>query len=673
MSLHQRKKFVFKKLHISRNRWRRNAQIEISALRVSWHLPVQPSCSKMMEQKTHSSVDDMYMLFAQNFQSKACKMLPHSTVPYISIQDLHTTYPYLHSKKIGAGTYGKIYQSLNARFAIKVIKDIASFLRELNAYSSFSHPCIMKPVAWSCRLFDSVCDSEIGSNDMFFLVMPLGSDLWRAYRKSRCISLAQIVVDAVSAVAFLNANGIAHCDIKMQNFVFLNGRATLLDFGIASPIIVGHGGVGYLGGHDNYAGWYRDPEHIIGDYNDVRSEVYALGMSIYCLNAHPSSQPPNGSLYNLKLPTPEPDVQPVLDWMLVPVSQRPRMDELETRIRQRWSSRREIIWNDNICEVSLYTESIQAPRLSSWDVFEKNFSKAMFRWLSGVAEKQYLTVHSFFLAIHLFQRVLPVLAPSAMQKLKPGDDADDCSGQIIACACTILANIICIGSNDALYSMWSQYSENAFSAAKLRLKVFEVLRTLDGVLLRRSHWDYAHCAEELPLLLEDSFNLGDYDVRQIRDLLPEAHDYHTTCHRKRLTMPSLTEHFQFDRKNINLDRHVPYHHHPVFVVPETIVSTRLQYCHTHEIAKISLHYIVGTVIAHRAQCATWDCEFARKMFSRLIGEITFTYQVLDLVCKFDWRKRKSFFDHTTNKNPFIVTDQDIDEATLVTAVAHQHI
>ena len=146
-----------------------------------------------------------------------------SNIDYITHGELLRLYPRNKASPTTHGGQGDVYASGN--YEVKMFKDdveLQSLSVELNIYSLVEHPCIIKPICWSV---DKV-------NGISYLVTPLGQNIKTAY-DSKKISLKEIKSDLLSAVAFLNSIGIAHCDIKPDNIIFHDGKAKLIDMGIA--------------------------------------------------------------------------------------------------------------------------------------------------------------------------------------------------------------------------------------------------------------------------------------------------------------------------------------------------------------------------------------------------------------------------------------------------------
>jgi serine/threonine protein kinase len=193
----------------------------------------------------------------------------NNIINYITYDQLLRRYPRDKASPTSSGTYGDVYRS--GEYAVKIFRDdvgLNNITKELNIYSSIDHPCIIKPICWSV-------DEERGIS---FLVMPLGMDIKVAYNGG-AIGIMKIIEDLLSAISFLNENGIAHCDIKPGNVIFHDGRAKLIDMGIIKYATLNSDGQYYISG-EAYSPYWMDPEYSFNQYNRINSEVYAIGATV---------------------------------------------------------------------------------------------------------------------------------------------------------------------------------------------------------------------------------------------------------------------------------------------------------------------------------------------------------------------------------------------------------
>lgn len=167
-------------------------------------------------------------------------------------------------------SYGKI-----EFYDDKVVKKIdctknshlRSWVKEVNYYNSLSHPGILK-------MENYTISTEGGGK----FTIPRGINIILAI-KSNLISLKNFITDSLCVVNFLNRNNIVHLDIKVDNFVFHEGRAKIIDFGLSSTGFVKSGQLCYYSLVE-YSGKYRDPKLPKTGLKFSTSEQYALGITI---------------------------------------------------------------------------------------------------------------------------------------------------------------------------------------------------------------------------------------------------------------------------------------------------------------------------------------------------------------------------------------------------------
>ena len=183
---------------------------------------------------------------------------------------------------IGEGGMGKVYEAIDPmigrRVAIKTIsltvetdaEARARFFREAQAAGQLSHPNL-------------ITIHDIGDADGTpYIVMEFleGADLNRKIRRDFLSYDAkmQIMIDVCEGLAFAHAHEIVHRDIKPANiFITTNGRAKILDFGLARGALSDVTQTGKIVGTPNY----MSPEQIRDDGVDHRSDIFAAGVVFY--------------------------------------------------------------------------------------------------------------------------------------------------------------------------------------------------------------------------------------------------------------------------------------------------------------------------------------------------------------------------------------------------------
>lgn len=189
---------------------------------------------------------------------------------------------YFLREQVGAGGMADVYlawdQLRNTKMAVKVLRrDLGSnpqffdrFAIEAEILRKLEHPNIV-------RLFELQREADIA-----FIVMQWvdGSNLRQILTKSRQIlsldDCSRILGPVCSALHYAHENQIFHCDIKPANIMLdMKGNTfdTLLaDFGVAqlADNVVGGGTPTYMA-----------PEQFTGGEIDARTDVYALGVTLY--------------------------------------------------------------------------------------------------------------------------------------------------------------------------------------------------------------------------------------------------------------------------------------------------------------------------------------------------------------------------------------------------------
>ncbi|MEP7028742.1 MAG: protein kinase, partial [Candidatus Eisenbacteria bacterium] len=208
--------------------------------------------------------------------------------------------PYEILSPLGAGGMGEVFRARDTRLqrdvAIKVVPDLlagepevrARFEREARAASALNHPHI-------CQVYD------VGrEGDVDYIVMELieGESLAQRLERGAMPSAEVLRVSSQIADALDRAHraGIVHRDLKPGNIMLTKQGAKLVDFGLARPTGLGGPGTGSRAGTPSSptisrpltaAGsivgtfMYMAPEQLEGNEADARSDIWALGATMY--------------------------------------------------------------------------------------------------------------------------------------------------------------------------------------------------------------------------------------------------------------------------------------------------------------------------------------------------------------------------------------------------------
>jgi serine/threonine protein kinase len=181
---------------------------------------------------------------------------------------------------IGRGGWSVVYKgihtNLNMPVAVKMLKHnmamdssfLNGFLNEARIIAHLNHENIVK-----------VYDIEQLYRTVFIIMEHLeGASLEVILKSQKIFAPARalhVILQVCAGLAYAHDKGIIHRDLKPGNiFVQNNGRAKLLDFGLAcSPGTKGDRVVG--------TPKYLSPEQIKGEPVDERSDVYSLGMTSF--------------------------------------------------------------------------------------------------------------------------------------------------------------------------------------------------------------------------------------------------------------------------------------------------------------------------------------------------------------------------------------------------------
>jgi eukaryotic-like serine/threonine-protein kinase len=206
--------------------------------------------------------------------------------------------PYEIVSPLGAGGMGEVYRARDTRLsravAVKVLPARLSlsvdarqrFEREARVISQLSHPHI-------CALYD------VGQQDgTDYIVMELVDGETLAARLTKgplpLPQLLRLGVEVADALDEAHRQGIVHRDLKPGNVMLTPSGAKLLDFGLAKPLPppLGPNGMSQSPTVSAVADLTREgallgtlqylaPEQLEGHPADARSDIFALGVTLY--------------------------------------------------------------------------------------------------------------------------------------------------------------------------------------------------------------------------------------------------------------------------------------------------------------------------------------------------------------------------------------------------------
>src|SRR5262245_61637369 len=202
---------------------------------------------------------------------------------------------YRIERELGTGGMATVYLAHDVRHdrkvAIKVLKpELAAvlgaerFVVEIKTTAALSHPHILP-------LFDS------GTADSFlFYVMPYieGETIREKLNRETQFGVedaARIAREVADALDYAHRHGIIHRDIKPENILLHDGRAMVMDFGIALAVSAAAGGRMTETGLSLGTPHYMSPEQATAEKEITpRSDVYSLASVLYEMLA---GQPPH--------------------------------------------------------------------------------------------------------------------------------------------------------------------------------------------------------------------------------------------------------------------------------------------------------------------------------------------------------------------------------------------
>lgn len=170
--------------------------------------------------------------------------------------------------KISEGTYGRIYES--GDYVVKIQDMFDVFLNEINIYSMIDHPCVMK--------IKHISFGTYAGKFVYYMSLPKGISIMDAYQ-NKLITIKEIISDIISVLSLMYVNGIGYFDMKENNIIFYDGKANLIDFGLARLTCKASDGDFYdtmYGFADNY----KDPQFKEGCLNSIKSDLYAFAKAI---------------------------------------------------------------------------------------------------------------------------------------------------------------------------------------------------------------------------------------------------------------------------------------------------------------------------------------------------------------------------------------------------------
>lgn len=311
---------------------------------------------------------------------------------------------YQVNKVMGRGGSGVVYRAVDQEMgqpvAVKLLdraflcneQALRRFRREADLLQRLSHPQIVR-----CLDFQHY-------QNRYFLVMEYLGDQTVARRliQEQRLSLdeAHIILQQVcQAVSFAHSQRIIHRDIKPANIFLVDGKAKLIDFGLAADLAAGQPS---QQGQATGTIAYMAPEQIAGGPVDERTDIYALATAAYEMI---TGQNPSQGAYR---PASQlvPGINPLLDGVLEkaraqsPADRYPSIEsfsrEMADAIPLQAASRQSPLWRRALAHIQ---RGVQIATSSYWPVFLLVIALAGIRFPDPPTKWGFLLWHIFVFAL----------------------------------------------------------------------------------------------------------------------------------------------------------------------------------------------------------------------------------------------------------------------------------
>ncbi len=236
-----------------------------------------------------------FFLLVRHFTPPKSKInaAPPMAAPGVTAAPGQTLGDYKIEERIGQGGMGMVFRahqiSLQRPVALKTLSPelgankayVDRFLREARAAAQLNHPNII-------QIYDAG-----QSNGTYYFAMELvdGKNL-RQILKDQGGRVEErealiLILQAAEGLAFAHSRGLVHRDVKLDNLMLTSqGNVKVLDLGLAKWIGDDQGESLTMSGAMMGSPHYMSPEQIRGQKDiDARTDVYALGMTLYQLLA----------------------------------------------------------------------------------------------------------------------------------------------------------------------------------------------------------------------------------------------------------------------------------------------------------------------------------------------------------------------------------------------------
>jgi eukaryotic-like serine/threonine-protein kinase len=284
--------------------------------------------------------------------------------------------------EVGRGAMGEVYKArdplIGRSVALKTITTsligdaelLERFYREARSAGALEHPNI-------------VTIYELGKEgDVPFIAMEFleGESLEKIIDRNAPLSLLEKVgylVPVCRALDYAHRRGVVHRDIKPGNIMLTkDGKIKVVDFGIARLLNASHTQTNMFMGTLSY----MSPQQIYGERADERSDIWALGVTLYELLCH--RRPFDGDNHaTLMLNIAEEKTKPPSLYELLhecpPALEKLVSKMLEKDVRRRFQTMEEVLYDMEPLWENLQQESVSGLVAESENLFRaQEFSRA---------------------------------------------------------------------------------------------------------------------------------------------------------------------------------------------------------------------------------------------------------------------------------------------------------
>ncbi len=194
-------------------------------------------------------------------------------------------YNYKIVSLLGEGGMGVVYKAFDVKLerfaALKIInlntttfsRLMERFRREARNQARLNHPNIVS-------VYGFVEERDIAGIAMEYVEGETIEQILKKEGRLTTIHALEIIYQVLDGIEYAHAQGFIHRDLKPSNIIIdLNGNAKIMDFGISKSIDE----MESITQHQSRPGTllYMSPEQLSGNEVTVKSDIYALGLTLY--------------------------------------------------------------------------------------------------------------------------------------------------------------------------------------------------------------------------------------------------------------------------------------------------------------------------------------------------------------------------------------------------------